>query len=221
MSNYKLVIFDWDGTLMDSVGKIVLSMQAAAKVLNLTPATFEQGKSIIGLSLSKGIEQLFPQSSTELQNKIEKEYKYQYLEVNNTPTPLFDNALELLINLKENNVLLAVATGKARPGLERVLNMTETEHFFNATRSASDCRSKPDPEMITSLLAELNIDACDAVMIGDTSFDMEMAKHANVDRIGVSFGAHAIDILNQFEPKAIVDSLDELEKFLIPKNSTI
>ncbi|WP_077342843.1 HAD-IA family hydrolase [Pseudocolwellia agarivorans] len=221
MSNYKLVIFDWDGTLMDSVGKIVLSMQAAAKVLNLTPATFEQGKSIIGLSLSKGIEQLFPQSSTELQDKIEKEYKYQYLEVNNTPTPLFDNALKLLTSLKESNVLLAVATGKARPGLERVLNMTETEHLFDATRSASDCRSKPDPEMITSLLTELNIDACDAVMIGDTSFDMEMAKHANVDRIGVSFGAHAIDVLNQFEPKAIVHSLDELEKLLIHKNSTI
>lgn len=221
MSNYKLVIFDWDGTLMDSVGKIVLSMQAAAKVLNLTPATFEQGKSIIGLSLSKGIEQLFPQSSTELQDKIEKEYKYQYLEVNNTPTPLFDNALELLTSLKESNVLLAVATGKARPGLERVLNMTETEHLFDATRSASDCRSKPDPEMITSLLTEFNIDACDAVMIGDTSFDMEMAKHANVDRIGVSFGAHAIDVLNQFEPKAIVHSLDELEKLLIHKNSTI
>ncbi|XPF95348.1 HAD-IA family hydrolase [Colwellia sp. RE-S-Sl-9] len=221
MPNYKLVIFDWDGTLMDSVGKIVLSMQAAARVLNLTPATFEQGKSIIGLSLSKGIEQLFPQASIELQNKIEKEYKHQYLEVNNTPTPLFDNALELLTSLKESNILLAVATGKARPGLERVLNMTETEHLFNATRSASDCRSKPDPEMITSLLTELSIDACDAVMIGDTSFDMEMAKHANVDRIGVSFGAHTIDVLNQFEPKAIVHSLDELEKLLIPKNSTI
>lgn len=217
MLDYKLVIFDWDGTLMDSVGRIVSSMQASARALNLVAPSNNEGKSIIGLSLAKGINQLFPNISADLKIEIEKQYKHQYLEVNNTPTPLFDNALKLLTSLKEHNVLLAVATGKARPGLERVLNMTKTGHLFNATRSASDCRSKPDPEMITSLLTELNIEACDAVMIGDTSFDMEMAKYANVDRIGVSFGAHSIDVINQFEPKTIVHSLDELEKLLIPE----
>lgn len=214
MKKYKLVIFDWDGTLMDTVERIVTSMQAAAKILNLTPPTTEQGKSIIGLSLDKGIHQLFPNATDDVVFEVEQQYKHQYLHVNSTPTPLFDNALALLMRLKENKVLIAVATGKARPGLERVLNISDTTHLFDGTRSASDCRSKPDPEMITSLLIELNVAASDAVMIGDTSFDMEMAKNAGVDRIGITLGAHTEAILNGYEPTAIVHSLVELEQIL-------
>jgi len=214
MAKYKLVIFDWDGTLMDTIERIVTSMQAAAQLVNLAPPTPEEGKSIIGLSLGKAINQLFPQASDDIQTKLEAHYKDQYLNVNQAPTPLFDNAYNLLKRLKENNILLAVATGKARPGLQRVLAVSETEHLFDSTRSASDCRSKPDPEMITSLLTELNIKAKDAVMIGDTSFDMEMAKNANTDRIGVTFGAHTKNVLSQYEPVAIVDSLFELEELL-------
>jgi len=215
MAKYKLVIFDWDGTLMDSVGRIVSSMQAASGVLNLIPPTNENGKSIIGLSLANGIKQLFPNISEAQQTELEKQYKHQYLDVNKTPTPLFEHALTLLNTLKTNNILLAIATGKARPGLTRVLAMTETGDLFNTTRSASDCRSKPDPEMITSILNELNIDPADAVMIGDTSFDMEMALNANIDRIGVNFGAHSEIVIKQFKPEAVVSSLAELERLLI------
>lgn len=215
MTKYKLVIFDWDGTLMDTIERIVTSMQAAAKTLNLKPPTIDEGKNTIGLSLSKVIHQLFPDITDDVQLEFEKQYKHQYLNVNNTPTPLFDNALSLLMRLKENNVLIAVATGKARQGLDRVLKVTETEHLFDETRSASECRSKPDPEMVTSLLKKLNVEASDAVMIGDTSFDMGMAQNANVDRIGVTFGAHTEEVLNRYEPIAIVHSLIELEQILM------
>jgi phosphoglycolate phosphatase len=213
--NYKLVIFDWDGTLMDSVTKIVTSMQATAKVLGYTPPTFEQGKSIIGLSLGKGIQTLFPECTPELCVAIEKEYKHQFIEVNNTPTPMFDNALELLSKLKEDNKIVTIATGKARPGLERVLEISKAGHLFDSTRSASDCKSKPHPEMILSLLSEFDVDPSEAVMIGDTSFDLEMAQRANIDAIGVTLGAHERSVLSQYNPIAIVDSLFELEPLLL------
>lgn len=215
MTKYKLVIFDWDGTLMDSVSRIVSSVQDAAIALNVKPPSDDESKSIIGLSLRKAVNQLFPDVSDELQIELEKQYSYQYIEVNNTPAPLFDYVIELISLLKENNVFVAVATGKTRVGLERVLKATQTEHLFDTTRTACDARSKPDPEMITSLLTELNIKPCDAVMIGDTSFDMEMAQNANIDRIGVSFGAHTVDVIKKYQPKAIVNSFVELEKLLI------
>lgn len=200
---------------MDTVERIVTSMQAAANVLNIEPPTRNESKNIIGLSLSKAIAVLFPNTSKNVQIDVEKQYKHQYINVNSTPTPLFDNALSLLVRLKENNIFIAVATGKAREGLDRVLKVSETEHLFDATRSASDCRSKPDPEMITSLLAELNVEASDAVMIGDTSFDMEMAQNANIDRIGITLGAHTENVLNRYKPVAIVHSLIELEQVLL------
>jgi len=215
MYNYKLIIFDWDGTLMDSVARIVSSMQASAKVMNIAVPSFDQAKQIIGLSLPKAIQILFPDCTTEQEDLLVKQYKHQYVEVDTTPTPLFADALNLLGQLKSNEKLLAVATGKARAGLQRVWQASETEHFFHASRCADESLSKPDPDMINSLLAELNIQAHEAVMIGDTSYDMEMAQRAGVDRIGVTFGVHDHAILSQHQPRAIVDSLVELQRLLI------
>lgn len=212
---YKLIIFDWDGTLMDSVSKIVFSMQATALVLNLTPPTFEEGKNIIGLSLEKAIHILFPGCSKEQNIRIESEYKHQFLHVNNTASPLFDYAHELLMHLKEKNKIITIATGKARPGLNRVIELSKLDGVFDATRSTTECKSKPDPEMILTLLAEFNIKPSDAVMIGDTSFDMEMAQRANIDGIAITLGAHERSTLTQYNPVTIVDSLLELEQYLL------
>jgi phosphoglycolate phosphatase len=215
MHNYKLVIFDWDGTLMDSVDRIVYSMQASAVALSFEPPSYQQAKQIIGLSLPKAIQTLFPSANVEQVQLLTAQYKHQYVEVNTTPTPLFKNALELLINLKQNNKLLAVATGKARAGLQRVWQESDTEHFFHASRCADESVSKPDPDMINGLLAELNIQAHEAVMIGDTSFDLEMAQRAGVDSIGVTYGVHDHMVLSKYQPKAIVDSLAELHQLLV------
>lgn len=214
IKEYKLIIFDWDGTLMDSVSKIVFSMQAAANVLELTPPTFEEGKSIIGLSLEKAIQTLFPNCSKELNTRIENEYKHQFLNVDSTSSPLFEHALELLTHLKEKNKIITIATGKARPGLDRVLELSNLGELFEATRSTSECKSKPDPEMILTLLDEFNVKSSEAVMIGDTSFDMEMAQRANIDGIAVTFGAHERSILTQYNPVTIVNSLFELDQYL-------
>jgi phosphoglycolate phosphatase len=215
MHNYKLVIFDWDGTLMDSVDRIVFSMQATAVALSLAPPAYHQAKQIIGLSLPKAIATLFPEANEEQVQLLTAQYKHQYVEVNTTPTPLFDHALELLVNLTNEDKILAVATGKARAGLQRVWLASDTEHFFHASRCADESISKPDPDMINSLLKELKIEKHQAVMIGDTSFDLEMAQRAGVDSIGVTYGVHDEEVLSTYQPKAIVGSLAELHQLLL------
>lgn len=216
MKSYKLIIFDWDGTLMDSIGRIVASMQAAAQSCALTVPSNEQVKEIIGLSLPKALEILFPANSSLQNEAMLTQYKYQYVEGDNTPTPLFDNALALLTALKESDKILAVATGKGRQGLQRVFNVTNTEHYFHASRCAGEVLSKPNPDMLYSLLDEFSIAPEHALMIGDTSHDMKMARSAGVDRIGITLGVHNREVLNQYKPKAIVDSLHELQQLLLP-----
>jgi phosphoglycolate phosphatase len=215
MQDYKLVIFDWDGTLMDSVDRIVSSMQSAAKVVGLTIPSNEAAKQIIGLSIPEALKTLFEGITDEQIEIMRLQYKYEYLEGDTTPTPLFANATNLLTLLKEQNKLLAVATGKGRDGLNRVLKVSETSTFFNTTRCAGEMPSKPDPEMINSILAELDIAPHEAIMIGDTSHDLKMAQNAGVDSIGVTFGVHDREVLSQFKPKVVVDSLAELQKLLV------
>lgn len=216
MNNYKLIIFDWDGTLMDSIGRIVSSMQVAAMHCSLEVPSDQQVKEIIGLSLPVALETLFPKNSDAQHQAMLIQYKHQYVEGDTTPTPLFNNAFALLTALKSQGKLLAVATGKGREGLERVLNITKTGHFFHASRCAGEVLSKPEPEMLLSLLEELSVAPKHAVMIGDTSHDMQMAKSAGVDCIGITLGVHNRNILNKYQPKAVVDSLSELQQLLIP-----
>jgi len=215
MNHYKLVIFDWDGTLMDSVDRIVSSMQLAAKSALLPVPTNEQAKQIIGLSMPKVVEVLFPQRTQAQETVLIEQYKRQYKELNNVPTPMFNNALTLLSKLRDQHKLLAVATGKGRDGLERVMRETQTAHFFHASRCASDAVSKPDPQMLFSLLEELEVSASEAVMIGDTSHDLKMAQLAGIDSIGITHGVHDAPVLSLYQPKTVVSSLIQLEKILI------
>jgi phosphoglycolate phosphatase len=214
MNNYELIIFDWDGTLMDSVGRIVSCMQSAAKAENLAVPTAKQVKNIIGLSLPTAIDVLFPNCSAEIAEHIIQQYKHHYVEVDKTPTPMFANALALLTDLRDRHKILAVATGKARAGLQRVFQLSDTEHFFHTSRCADEALSKPDPQMLQSILAELNISPDKALMIGDTSYDLSMAKRAGVASIGVTYGVHNKTVLSQYDPIAIVDSLAELQVLL-------
>jgi len=215
MQDYKLVIFDWDGTLMDSVDRIVSSMQSAAKIVGLTIPSNKAAKQIIGLSIPEALRELFKGITDEQIEIMRLEYKYQYLDGDTTPTLLFADATKLLTQLKQQNKLLAVATGKGRDGLNRVLKTSETSVFFNTTRCAGEMPSKPDPTMLNSILDELNIAPHEAIMIGDTSHDLKMARNAGVDSIGVTFGVHDREVLNQYKPKVIVDSLAELHQLLL------
>jgi len=215
MQHYKLVIFDWDGTLMDSVDRIVSSMQSAAKAVGLAIPSNDAAKQIIGLSIPEALKELFAGITDEQIETMRLQYKYEYLEGDTTPTPLFDDAINLLTQLKQERKLLAVATGKGREGLNRVLQVSETNGFFHTTRCAGEMPSKPDPEMLISILAELNIASHEALMIGDTSHDLKMAQNAGVDSIGVTFGVHNKEVLEQYAPKAIVGSLSELHQLLL------
>ncbi len=215
MKQYKLVIFDWDGTLMDSVERIVSSVQSAAKTVGLTIPSNNAAKQIIGLSLTTAFKELFLGIKDAQIEAMLTQYKYQYLEGDNTPTPLFDNAVSLLSELRKNNKLLAVATGKGREGLNRVLGVSDTASFFHTTRCAGEMPSKPNPEMLHSILTELDIAPHEAIMIGDTSHDLKMAQNAGIDSIGVTFGVHDKQVLEQYNPIAVVDSLTELKMHLL------
>ncbi|WP_440874246.1 HAD family hydrolase [Thalassotalea sp. PLHSN55] len=214
-NNYKLIIFDWDGTLMDSIGHIVSSMQATAASLKFDVPSFEQAKSIIGLSLPIGVKKLFPVETDEQVQLIITEYKKQYTSNNHIAAGLFDHTEQLLSALKASDKLLAIATGKARLGLTNALAQTQMGDYFHTSYTADDALSKPDPQMLNLILQELNINAEDAVMIGDTVHDMAMAQRAGIDRIGITHGVHNKAQLEAYAPKAVVDSILQLKALLV------
>ncbi|RUO61256.1 HAD-IA family hydrolase [Pseudidiomarina marina] len=207
---YPLVIFDWDGTLMDSVGRIVSSMQRTAAILKLPEPTVTAVREIIGISLEPAIETLFGRLSASQFEQFMTVYRQQYVHDDITPSPLFTGARDTLETLRERGYTLAVATGKARHGLERVWEEADIRHLFHTSRCADETASKPNPKMLLDILAETGFRTDQAVMIGDSVHDMRMAENAQMARIGVSFGAHDAKRLQNHQPLAIIDQLSEL-----------
>ncbi|WP_336010487.1 HAD-IA family hydrolase [Acinetobacter calcoaceticus] len=207
----ELVIFDWDGTLYNSVGQIVASLQHAAEQHEL-PLTNEAAKSIIGLGLPEVMQTLFPEAP-ELHDSILKAYGDHYI-ANSTNDTWFDGVAELLHDLKAQGLKLAVATGKNRRGLDRVIAKTQSTHLFDVTRAANETRSKPDPLMLQEILTVTGVSVERAVMIGDSSYDLEMAQRLNMPRIGVGYGVHSVEVLQQFKPLTIAKDVQELHRFL-------
>jgi phosphoglycolate phosphatase len=210
----ELVIFDWDGTLFDSVGQIVASLQFAARQFE-QPLTAAAAKSIIGLGLPEVAQQLFP-AVPELHADILQAYSEHYV-ANSTGDVWFAGIAEMLADLQTVGVVLAVATGKSRKGLDRVLKQTGSLDIFTATRAASETRSKPDPLMLAEILAETGIKAEHAIMVGDTSYDLEMARNIAMPSVGVSYGVHPPETLFQFDPLAVVDEVSSLHELLLAK----
>jgi phosphoglycolate phosphatase len=215
MKPYELVIFDWDGTVMDSAAKIVSCMQLAAEACDMPVPSAEAVSHIIGISLHPAIKQLFAIDDDVLVNDLVLAYKEIFLSKDATPSPLFNGAERLFSTLKEHELTLAVATGKARRGLERAWLTTNTRHYFSYSRCADEAQSKPSPDMLQQLLALSGVDVSQAVMIGDTTYDMQMAQAIGMDRIGVSYGVHAQLHLENHRPKAIVHDISELTPLLI------
>lgn len=215
MNQYKLYIFDWDGTLMNSIDKIVHSLQAAAVKSELPLPTDAQAKGIIGASLTAAAQILWPGIKQDKVDLMIKHYKLEYLTLNTTPSPLYSNSLHLLNSLNSQDKLLAVATGKGRQGLDHVLDISNTRHLFHSTRSSDDAQSKPHPDMLEQILLELNINASEALMIGDSHYDLQMAKNANIASIGITHGAGKQDSFAIHQPKAIVHSIDELAQLIV------
>ena len=211
---FRLVVFDWDGTLMDSEDKIVASVRAAIADLSLQPIPREQIRNIIGLGLREAVETLVPQRSDDFYQEFIERYRHHFLVADQTPMPLFDGVPETLRELRDQGYLLAVATGKARRGLNRVLDETGLGQLFVASRCADEAHSKPHPAMLQELMGELNVVPNETLMVGDTEYDLQMARNAGTAAIAVSYGVHERPRLLEFGPLACLDSITELKDWL-------
>lgn len=213
-SEYKLLIFDWDGTLADSIGRIVTSMQEAARRAGRAGRDDEAIKGIIGLGLPEAILTLYPDMAAEQVIAFRQHYANTYIALDAEPSPLFVGVVESLEAFRAQGYRLAVATGKARRGLDRVLKAHGWERFFDVTRAADETASKPDPLMLNQILAHCDMRPEQALMVGDASFDLLMARNAGIDSVAVSYGAQSIERLRDFDPVLEVDHFPELRGWL-------
>lgn len=206
-----LLIFDWDGTLMDSKAKITESMHLAVKDLAWDPLEDAAVHNIIGLGLPEAIARLFPGRNLEECMQLKEAYARHFIRLDEeAASSFFPFVGEVLGALKQQGHWLTLATGKSRKGLDRLLKNLELESFFNATRCADETASKPHPLMLEELLTEFGVRAQEAVMVGDTEYDMAMAKAIDMPRIAVSYGAHHIDRLRPYDPELCMDCFSEL-----------
>ena len=211
---YKLLIFDWDGTLCDSVTTISTCIQHAAKQQGLPIPSFAEASNIIGLGLKEAVTYLFPNADDEVIAAVVQSYSSYYREKNAGPTDFFPHVLEVLSEIKQSGYLIAVATGKSRAGLNRAFAASDIEDFFHDSRCADETASKPNPLMLAELLEKFDVSADQALMVGDTEFDLDMAQQINMPRLGVTYGAHAKDRLLKFEPIACIDFFSDLVKYI-------
>ena len=207
---YQLVIFDWDGTVMDSTGRIIACMHQAGADLCLPVLEDDAVREIIGLGLPEALRTLYPGIGDRDPERMRERYAVHFVAAEASPSRLYPGARETLAALRTAGLRLAVATGKSRKGLDRVWASSGLGDSFDASRCADETHSKPHPAMVTELLTELGVAPERALVVGDTSFDLQMARDAGVDRVAVSYGAHPVDRLMNFHPLAVIDALPQL-----------
>ena len=212
LADKTLIIFDWDGTLMDSIGLIVESMHIAGEAHGFR-TTDQAVKDIIGLSLMHGIEILYPQASDTQKLAIQQSYAEYYIP-NSHRTPFFMPIDEMLLTLKQQDKQLAVATGKKRKGLDRVLEASASHHYFTITRCADESGSKPDPQMLRDILDYTKQPISQAVFIGDSIYDIQMANRLGMTSIAVNYGTASSSELAAEQPTYQVDTPQELVALL-------
>jgi phosphoglycolate phosphatase len=211
---YQLIVFDWDGTLLDSAGAIARSIQAACVDLGLPVPSDAQARHVIGLGLVDALRHAVPALGPDRYQEMVDRYRFHYLSGDHNLS-LFSGVPEMLQRLQAAGRMLAIATGKSRIGLDRALDHSALRSFFQASRCADECHSKPHPQMLEELMAEFAVDPESVLMIGDTSHDMLMAKNAGVDGLAVTYGAHPHDHLLDCAPRACVHSVAELDRWLM------
>lgn len=211
---YQLLIFDWDGTLMDSAQHITNCMRSAITELGAEPRDDEQIRNIIGLGLEEAVLALYPDVGSPFIKQIAESFREHFLFKDNTPSPLFEGVGDLLEGLKLEGYDLAIATGKSRRGLDKVLSDTGFGAFFPVTRCADETFSKPHPQMLHELLTDYNMHAKDAIMIGDSEYDLQMANNANMHSLAVSYGVHEVPRLLAQQPIGCVDNVKEISNWI-------
>ena len=224
MNHFPLLVFDWDGTLVDSIERIVTSLQFASKQTVDIDLSEKQARDVIGLGLMEAITKLHPEldtaQHTDRLNSIADAYRQHYLYDNTVPAPLFSGVYELLNELRGDGYTLAISTGKSRAGLDQSINQHQVTDFFATTRCAGENKSKPHPEMLHEILDELNFSASQALMIGDSEHDLKMANNASMQSIGVTHGVHDAETLNRHKPLTCLADITDLYTYLSHNHAT-
>jgi len=212
-TKYDLIIFDWDGTIANSAGIIVESIKEVCASEKLSTPSDHEVRSIIGLGLNEAFNKIFPNiKEKELQN-VQDLYRDAYLK-RVDKICLFDGVEIGIKGLAFKGYHLAIATGKSRRGLNNALNKSSLSNFFKVTKTMDECFSKPHPQMINEILDAFMIEPNKALMIGDSSYDLEMATNAKIDAVGVSYGAQMHAQLVDYKPLTIVDNPYDLFEWL-------
>jgi len=217
VERFDLVVFDWDGTLIDSTTAIARSIQAAAADLGLPVPDFERASHVIGLGLRDALAHAVPDLRPSQAAAFSERYRVHYFAAEDQ-FDLFEGARELIEALRARKVPLAIATGKSRAGLRRALDSANMNGLFAAIRCADQTHSKPHPAMLLELMAELMVEPQRTLMIGDTTHDLQMAAAARTHAVGLTHGAHDVSALRALAPLALFDSLHELHAWLLPKS---
>jgi phosphoglycolate phosphatase len=210
---YRLLVFDWDGTLADSTAIIAAAIQEACRDVGEPVPDNVSARFVIGLGLAEALSHVAPALPVERHPELSARYRHHYLS-RDPEIPLFDGVRALLDDLHAQGFMLAVATGKTRVGLDRALASNALAARFHATRCADEGRPKPHPDMLLHLMERLGVAPRQTLMIGDTTHDLELARAARVDAVAVAYGAHGPVGLAAARPLATVHSIAELRAWL-------
>ncbi len=213
VKSYDLIVFDWDGTVMDSTAVISGSIQAAARDLGLLVPSDEAARHVIGMGLGQALRHAVPDAPEHLYEPLAERYRHHFL-AQDQGIPLFAGARETITELHALAYRLAVATGKSANGLARVLQASGLGRYFEALRTADRTHSKPHPAMLLEIMDELGVEPERTLMIGDTTHDLQMAVNAGVDAVGMTHGAHPVAQLRELRPLALLDDFAQLRAWL-------
>lgn len=215
MPRFQLLIFDWDGTLADSAAQIVGAMQIAIRGLKLPPRPDESIRELIGLGLNEGLQKLYPELELTGLRQLLNGYRAQWLSEGAGEAPLFAGALTAMQGLHAQGYRVAIATGKSRRGLDRSLDHhAELKQLVSSSRCADETASKPHPLMLQELLEQEDLKPADALMIGDTEYDMEMARAIGMPGLGVSCGVHEPQRILKAGAAALIETVSRLPAWL-------
>ncbi len=199
-NRFDLIIFDWDGTLIDSIDWITHCLQTAGARCGCAVPERQAAKDVIGLSIDKAMRALFPEADETIRAQLVSHYSQEYFSKQISGDDLFAGVYDMLVQLKALGYQLAVATGKTRAGLDEALTGTGTAELFCATRCADETASKPDPRMLNEIMRHANVAKERTLMVGDSIHDLQMALNAQIASIGVSCGAHSEAFLQHYQP---------------------
>lgn len=213
-NRFDLLIFDWDGTLINTIDWITHCLQIAAERSDCKIPEPQAAKDVIGLSIQEATAKLHPGADVHILEQLVRHYSQEYSSKQLSRDDLFSGAYEMLVELKQAGFQLAVATGKTRRGLQEALHATKTEDLFCATRCSDETRSKPDPKMLLEIMQATNCTPERSLMVGDSVHDLQMATNARMSSVAVYCGANSKDTLQTFQPLLCLSHATELLAYL-------